>query len=62
MDEVKENLEKSIPKMNEVFSTCDFSCLLEELENYDKNVKIHYNEYIRTNEVWNIFKNKIKEL
>ena len=61
IEEVKNNLEKSIPKMNKVFSTCDFSCLLEELEKYDKNVKKHYNEYIRTNEVWNIFKNKIKE-
>ncbi len=61
INEVRENLEKSIPKMNKVFSTCDFSCLLEELNNYDKNVKKHYNEYIRTNEVWNMFKGKLKE-
>ena len=62
INEVRENLEKSIPKMNKVFSTCDFSCLLEELNNYDKNVKKHYDEYIRTNEVWNMFKGKIKEI
>ena len=62
IDETKEKLEKSIPKMNETFKSCDFTCLLKELEQYDQQVKQHYKEYIRTNEVWNEFKSKIKEL
>ena len=62
IDETRENLEKSIPKMNDTFKSCDFTCLLNELDKYDKNVKNHYKEYLRTNEVWNDFKREIKEL
>ncbi len=59
IEQTRENLERSIPKMNDVFKTCDFTGLLKELEDYDKNVKKHYKEYIRTNEVWNEFKVKL---
>lgn len=59
--QTRENLEVSIPKMNTIFQTCDFSCLLRELDDYDKNVKKHYKEYIRTTEVWDKLKQKIKE-
>lgn len=52
IEECKENLEKSIPKMNKLFKTCDFNCLLEELNKYNKEVENHYNEYIQTNKVW----------
>ena len=46
--------------MNLVFETGDFNILNDELENYDKNVRKHYNEYIKTNDVWNIIKSKVK--
>lgn len=59
--QTRENLEKSIPKMNTIFQTCDFSCLLRELDDYDKNVKKHYKEYIRTTEIWDKLKDKMKE-
>ena len=58
INEAKTNLENSIPKMNKIFPDYDFSCLLEELENYDKNVEKHYKEYVRANQVWNILKQK----
>ena len=48
--------------MNNMFPNHDFSCLLENLDNYDKDVEKHYEEYIRTNEVWNILKEKIKKI
>lgn len=59
--DTKKNLEESIPKINTAFETCDFSCLLSELDDYDKNVKKHYKEYLRTTEVWDDLKYKIKE-
>lgn len=59
IEEIKVKLEKSIPKMNEVFTHSDFSVLLTELENYDKNVKNHYKEYIKTNNIWNTIKTQM---
>lgn len=57
----KENLEKSIPKINTAFETCDFSCLLRELDEYDKNVKKHYNEYVKATEIWDKLKFEVKD-
>ena len=54
--DVYEKLESSIPKMNELFNDNEFDYLLDELREYDKNVKKHYNEYLKTNEIWNILK------
>lgn len=55
-----ENLEKSVDKLSEQFETCDFRSLISELKDYDKNVKKHYKEYIRTTEIWDDLKSKIK--
>lgn len=53
-----EQLKQSIPKMNEAFQCNDFSNLLVELEQYDKDVHKHYWEYIRINNIWNKIKTK----
>lgn len=58
--QTKEDLEKGIKAVNKLFNTESFNILLDELNNYDKNVKKHYNEYIRTNEVWNKLKTQMK--
>lgn len=62
IEEARRNLEMSIPKMNEVFKSCDFTGLLKEFDEYNKNVKKHYREYIKTNEVWNLLKSKVNKL
>ena len=59
--DTKQNLEDSIPKINTAFETCDFGCLLTELEDYDKNVKKHYKEFLRATEVWDELKIKMIE-
>ncbi len=61
INDAKKNLAKSVDKMSTVFETCDFSCLTRELEDYDKKVKKHYDEYVRTNEIWDKLKIKLKE-
>lgn len=61
INDAKKNLAKSVDKMSAAFETCDFSCLTRELEDYDKKVKKHYDEYVRTNEIWDKLKIKLKE-
>ena len=61
MKNTRINLEESIPKINTAFETCDFSCLLKELDEYNKNVKKHYQEFMRVTEVWDDLKYKIKD-
>lgn len=51
-----ENLKSGVPEVNKLFDNFDFNILIEDLQNYNKNVKKHYKEYIRTNEIWNILK------
>ncbi len=58
MDETIENLKKGIPEVNKLFDNTDFNALLTDIQEYDKNVKKHYNEYNKTNEIWN----KLKKL
>ena len=60
MQKTYENLKTGIPEVNKLFENSDFSVLLNDLEIYDKNVKKHYKEYIRTNEIWNELKKSEK--
>ena len=57
----KDNLRSSIENVNEIFPNNDFLCLTGELEKYDENVQIHYKEYLKTNEVWNRIKVRLRE-
>lgn len=59
MKETYMRLEASIPELNKLFKNEDFSFLLKDLELYNKNVKKHYNEYLKTNEIWDKLKFKI---
>ena len=52
INEMRKRLEETVPKLNEVFSDNCFTELLYELEIYDKDVQIHYEEYKRTNKIW----------
>lgn len=53
-----EKLEKSVPKINELFESSNFTDLVKDLKEYDRNVEKHYKEYLKTNEIWR----KIKEI
>lgn len=59
INEMRKNLEESIPKLNNVFGNNEFSILLEELEKYDRDVEKHYEDYKYTNKIWNELKRKI---
>ena len=58
MERTFDNLKSGIPEVNKLFENSDFEVLLDDLTQYHKNVKKHYKEYIRTNEIWN----KLKEM
>lgn len=60
MKETYEKLKEGIPEINKLFDGQDCSFLLDDLTNYDKNVKKHYNEYLKTNEIWDKLKKEYK--
>lgn len=58
IDATKRELEMSMSKMNKVFNKCDFSVLIDELDQFDKRVEEDYDEYIKTYEAWEKIKEK----
>lgn len=56
INKCKETLFQTTSVVNELFSKYNFSNLIEELNYYDKNVENHYQEYLKTNEIWNNIK------
>lgn len=60
--QVKEKLKMSIPQINRMFQNANFEELIFALEEADKNVTKNYKEYLKTNEIWNVIKNKIIEI
>lgn len=50
------NLEMGIPEVNKLFENDEFDVLLNDLKEYDEKVKKHYNEYVKTNEIWDKLK------
>ena len=57
IEETYQKLADSIPEINKLFTNNDFSLLLDEFKEYSENVEVHYQEYLKTNDIWN----KIKE-
>ena len=55
-----EKLEKSVPKINELFGSSNFTDLVKDLKEYDRNVEKHYKEYLETNEIWKRMKEILK--
>ena len=55
-----EKLEKSVPKINELFESSNFTDLVKDLKEYDRNVEKHYKEYLKTNEIWKRMKEILK--
>ena len=58
--EAIEKLEKSVPKINQLFDSENFTDLVKDFKEYDKNVEKHYQEYVKTNEIWSKLKNIFK--
>lgn len=61
MNETKIRLQKSVSKINALFKNYDFSILIDELDKYDANVEKHYNEYLKSFEIWTKLKNNMKK-
>lgn len=61
-NEVKRKLEKCIPQMNKLFAHNDLREVLDSFNIWNEKVKKHYEEYYKTNEIWNVIKSKITEI
>ena len=59
MKQSKLKLKNNVDKMCKAFDDCDLTCLPEILEKYDNNVKQHYEEYLKVNNIWNKIKKDI---
>lgn len=57
--QMSEKLERTVPKLNQIFDDDCFSGLIRELKIYDKDVKKHFEEYKKTNEIWRLLKEKM---
>ena len=58
-EKIKENYEKlkrSIPEVNKLFGDNLFNVLLSDFEQYSKDVKMHYEEFVKVNQIWNKLK------
>ena len=62
INKIRENLQVSIPAMNEIFKDQSFESLLEILNTYDENVQKHYKEFQETNRIWTKIKSNIVNL
>ncbi|EKN66930.1 hypothetical protein BABA_13617 [Neobacillus bataviensis LMG 21833] len=52
IQEMREQLAATLPKICEYFGRNDFMKIAAELENYHHNVKKHYNNFIETQQAW----------
>ena len=59
IEQMISKLQIIVPKLNKIFKDDCFSELLEMAKVYHINVIKHYEEYKRTNEIWNLLKQKI---
>ncbi len=56
MSDISRKLQEGVPEINKLFGGDQCNILLDDLKNYNKNVKKHYDEYLRTNEIWDRIK------
>ena len=49
---MRSKLEKTLPNVCSHFNKPEFMNILKELDKYERNVKKHYNQYVRTQESW----------
>ena len=52
IDDMKRKLVLSLPKMSAYFNRKDFKRVMTELNRYDKNVEIHYAQFMKNQEIW----------
>lgn len=52
INEMREQLAATLPKVCSYFNREDFMNISKELEHYNRNVKKHYKQYIETQQVW----------
>jgi hypothetical protein len=52
IEEMREQLKKTIPIICKFFGRDDFANIEIELEKYNKNVKKHYKQYLDTQDIW----------
>lgn len=52
IEEMREQIAASLPSICNYFGRRDFMNISIELEKYNRNVKKHYQQYLKTQEIW----------
>lgn len=52
IEEIREQIDSSLPSVCTFFQRQDFMNISKELERYNKNVKKHYQQFIETKKIW----------
>jgi hypothetical protein len=52
IEEIREQLNETLPKICAYFGKPDFIKVLDELEEYHRNVEKHYREFLETQRIW----------
>jgi hypothetical protein len=52
IEEMREKLQVTLPKVCAYFGRDDFMNILKELDRYDNNVEKHYKQFVQTQEIW----------
>ncbi|NCB41953.1 MAG: hypothetical protein EOM59_04975 [Clostridia bacterium] len=60
INEMKDGLAQTIPKICDYFGTPSFQNVAKELNKYDKNVEAHYKSFLETQNVWNKIMHSLK--
>jgi hypothetical protein len=62
IDEMRKQIEASLPKVCDYFGNKDFLNISKEFEKYNRNVKKHYEQYRMMKQIWGkILKNREEE-
>lgn len=59
--DMREKLTEVLPKICSFFNRSEFSQIIEELDHYDDQVKIHFAQFERSKEIWNKMKEYIEK-
>ena len=52
INDMRENLQKTLPQICAYFNMSDFNDILGELDKFDSEVENHYNEFEKAKQIW----------
>ena len=61
IDNMRKNLENTLPQICAYFNMSDFNDILDELEKFDSEVENHYMEFEKAKQIWKAIIESLRE-